>query len=807
MPGTTRELTNTSDFPRLTSLDGTEVIPGADSSGAPVAIPSSLFRSASEGDAADASNEARFSSIESDISALENSQALNRIEVATWADLSAITGTIDGQGAEVLSGDSGSHSAATATGYDGASVSNSGRYSWNETWARWVRIGSTGIEGNLEAFYIKEQDTLVNDQYDERFSMFNLANLVATNLTDAATPSYTATKVGTGLQIALSTGSRNIVWSTENKIGANKTRVKYTGVISTGTTGACGVSIYNGVDRTTFQFYGYIGRLSVIGTADTTGIVADGIGPLAATMTVEMDFVFDAATNSATMQMSLDGGAPYSFKFTGIAIGDLYLHQRNAATVTHSFEIAALGQFTSDSFNALVPEVSQAERNAINAAAGLLATMERQPPTGWDYTIPNGYKFYQTGGAYWSSIDLQPILDEDDPEVMVLHVDIAAGSDSNAGTAAAPLKSLNVAAGRIGSGGKAIIKAKGGLYPYANCLRGALGGSIVQIVSWDGEPIVSSMHDDTLSWALDTGTTYVATQAVGNFSTVFDASDLTADGDHGALTLAADLATCRATPGTWYSTGTSRYVNLHDGRAPDSDLRCYTRLVGGASDIYGINQTTNGQTLYMEDLHLEGGDNPYATRLATTTHTLTCFAKRCTVKYGANNGSNITSDGLQVWQDCIAAWNGEDGFNYKSSPFGGLGPLAIEIDCIGRWNGRDNEGTNNGSTTHGGYAIRVNGVYHDNQDRNVHDIDANGVQSLSWNLGCEARDPQTSDANFAAGIIGGSDTALMWLDGCVSNGGAFDIQANAGSTVYTSGFAGDATNQTNNSGTISEYTA
>lgn len=39
MPGTTRELTKSSDFPRTTSLDGTEVVPGVRSDGSPVGIP------------------------------------------------------------------------------------------------------------------------------------------------------------------------------------------------------------------------------------------------------------------------------------------------------------------------------------------------------------------------------------------------------------------------------------------------------------------------------------------------------------------------------------------------------------------------------------------------------------------------------------------------------------------------------------------------------------------------------------------------------------------------------------------------
>ncbi|WP_226781828.1 hypothetical protein [Oceaniglobus trochenteri] len=66
---------------------------------------------------------------------------------ATWAEFSALDGAADGAGGEVPDSDTGSHFAATGTGYDGSSVANAGRYSWNESWSRWMRIGDTGTSG------------------------------------------------------------------------------------------------------------------------------------------------------------------------------------------------------------------------------------------------------------------------------------------------------------------------------------------------------------------------------------------------------------------------------------------------------------------------------------------------------------------------------------------------------------------------------------------------------------------------------------------------------------------------------------
>lgn len=74
---------------------------------------------------------------------------------ATWTDLSAVSGAAEGTGAEVLDSDTGTHLAATATGYDGASVNNAGRYSWNATWSRWVRIGDTGLSSKASIEQVK----------------------------------------------------------------------------------------------------------------------------------------------------------------------------------------------------------------------------------------------------------------------------------------------------------------------------------------------------------------------------------------------------------------------------------------------------------------------------------------------------------------------------------------------------------------------------------------------------------------------------------------------------------------------------
>lgn len=99
--------------------------------------------------------EARLVAAESDIETLEDATAYASILKATWSELSATSGTSDGQRAEVDDGDAGTHGAATGTGYDGSTVDNAGVYSWNAAWSRWVRIGDTGTAAFLAALDLK----------------------------------------------------------------------------------------------------------------------------------------------------------------------------------------------------------------------------------------------------------------------------------------------------------------------------------------------------------------------------------------------------------------------------------------------------------------------------------------------------------------------------------------------------------------------------------------------------------------------------------------------------------------------------
>lgn len=132
----------TTGFPSTSSLD--EFLGNNDGNSASASFQDIVDQIASALHPLFASEEA-VSDIEGRINLVEQSTAYASLLKATWPDLLAITGSADGQRAEVMEADSGSHNNATATGYDGTLVANRGQYAWNAIWSRWERVGDSGL--------------------------------------------------------------------------------------------------------------------------------------------------------------------------------------------------------------------------------------------------------------------------------------------------------------------------------------------------------------------------------------------------------------------------------------------------------------------------------------------------------------------------------------------------------------------------------------------------------------------------------------------------------------------------------------
>jgi len=299
-------------------------------------------------------------------------------------------------------------------------------------------------------------------------------------------------------------------------------------------------------------------------------------------------------------------------------------------------------------------------------------------------------------------------------EVTQYYVDIVNGSDANNGstwalafksiwkattagnTAAVPF-TVNIAAGRY-SRANNFANASATVIPTQSCVFRAVGGR------------VECHTGGALTWTLNNGTTYQVTRS--NVSRVIDWLNVDSDGDYVELAKAVSLAECQAVAGTWYTNGTTTYVNRTDGAAV-TDANTSALLTA----VEGIEFTTSGN-MHLYGIYQIGGTNG-AVRLRNNVNGR-FYAEDCGFSFSTGpSGSpvdNVTSldCGLVVMNRCVSSKGQKDGFNYHSNA--GSIPQAIHFDCMGFGNGVVTTSTsNNGATTHdAGLLVDFNGRYYKN---------------------------------------------------------------------------------------------
>jgi hypothetical protein len=321
--------------------------------------------------------------------------------------------------------------------------------------------------------------------------------------------------------------------------------------------------------------------------------------------------------------------------------------------------------------------------------------------------------------------------------------------------------------------GKVIIK-----YPYFlhRSLVASSAGSPMKrdlIIQSDtpGSAIISSCYETTLTvagnWIATAGQANVwqATPTAGVRTAIvsaWDAKTPDANGDFVRLLLQTSVAAVTATPGSYYVDATNIYVHTSDNRQPDGNIRVMLNQ-------YNLYLVSNGYTLYLQDIAFEGGLTAFQVLDSGAGNRPRVIARNCTFKYAsdaaAGNGASMQGC-ISHFQNCTAAQNALDGFNYHSH--NGLLCQSVEIGCIGRANGWNGGATDsqNGSTTHDGNTIvRVAGSYFGNYGPNLADVTAG---TTSWNVGCGAWGSTATTAaaqncNYQSQCTGAGG---LWLDTC-----------------------------------------
>lgn len=230
------------------------------------------------------------------------------------------------------------------------------------------------------------------------------------------------------------------------------------------------------------------------------------------------------------------------------------------------------------------------------------------------------------------------------------------------------------------------------------------------------------------------------------------------------------------------SSSTTVLAKTTDNRVPDANLW----VLGVGAHVL----QTSGVNLYVENVDFWGGNVPFAINATGTSGRF--IAEACSFAYSradtANGFASNEGGRLVILDRSQAAYNTSDGFGHRRTN------QVIEIDCTAYRNGFKTylgPGTDNGTTTHDDVqSIRVNGIYVDNKDRNVHDI----TDTRNWLVNCVAGRARNGSVDeyesgaFVFGREGEDDATKACLTECRSVGGVVtDLASFGGSDVTYTG--------------------
>jgi len=360
-------------------------------------------------------------------------------------------------------------------------------------------------------------------------------------------------------------------------------------------------------------------------------------------------------------------------------------------------------------------------------------------PTGFTWAdSPLAGRLFKSAGQFVTTLD---VADYKLTGGKTYWVDVVNGLDTNAGTQALPYKTIKKAHDQTDAQ-TAMVRATG-LYTRANGMYGISITKSLNIIGWDGTPIITA--SDALTWTL-TATktnTYQATRS--GVDRVIDVQTGVNGVDYVQRFSINDV---EANPGSYFADTSIVYVHTPDSRVADANVFA---LLGVA-----LFRVTTDLNLYMENLVCLGGTACVSVNTPVAGVGPKLYMKDVRSGFSTTLDAVTFGGSLSIFQDCEAFNSVSDGFNYTAT--NGIAPKSVELRCRGYSNGT--AGANQGSTAHdGSKVIRVNGQYFDNLSSNIADV---GAGTETWNLGCAAYASQTEyDWYFT------TSTPAIWLDSCV----------------------------------------
>jgi hypothetical protein len=425
-----------------------------------------------------------------------------------------------------------------------------------------------------------------------------------------------------------------------------------------------------------------------------------------------------------------------------------------------SLNIDRLGQNVDD-INDHTSQLAETETQLINkdsefsiALADKISNFTKEEvvkPTGfnWDGEPINVYKMFNKIETNFNITAYEHV-----GAGKTYYVDKVNGNDSNDGlTSGTALKTIDAA--RSKSDVDIIIVASGYYIHSEGFNNKSTLSKNITIKAASGADVTLSTRAP-VTWTKASGYTNVYQTSRTYTASVYDELVLDEYGDFTKYQAVSSIADVDATPGSYYFVSPDLYIHTPGSRAADDNVVVFL-------DVYNFYNVGNYRT-YFEGIKFHGGKSGCVhIGVTATSNTTLIAAKNCEFKYSTEGYGGANIEGADaIFENCLAAKNYKDGFNYHYL----LDRVnrAIEINCVSRHNGLGRGVlTDNGSTMHnGGKIIRINGRYYENEGPNVHDIHLN---TQSWNINCEAYNSQATNplrtANYRI-----ETTGKMWLDSC-----------------------------------------
>ncbi|UTR15516.1 hypothetical protein MM221_02690 [Salipaludibacillus sp. LMS25] len=376
------------------------------------------------------------------------------------------------------------------------------------------------------------------------------------------------------------------------------------------------------------------------------------------------------------------------------------------------------------------------------------------------FVFPFDLKIYDRGnGTFGLSHEILDIFPFE-ASLKTYYVDPVGGNDSNDGTS---WESAWQTLGRANNESDCdVLEVRTGVYGHVSEGFRRPKNTNMKIISDGGKSIFFYGYDATYrTWTNEGGGCFSTSANIANMQYVADANNRNMNTPKMPVRLGKSdsISDCIATANTFFydSSRNRLYIHTFDGRQPD---RAVMITPGTGNPLFIRDQDISGDiSYYFENWIFEGGAN--VTSNESSKRIFIGF-KNCEFSYSeTSNGLNVRGNVFSYCDSCLAEYNYQDGFNYHDDDY--LGGIAVEVDCVGRFNGLERDtNIDNGSTVHDGISIiRVNGIYHENQGRNVHDIE----DTMSWNVGCTSFNSVPHDEENAGDFVAWHNTK-MWLYKC-----------------------------------------